>query len=85
MVQAYLGGRRFDVLHPIPVAVTGSTEWHFGISLKDLATAATVSDTERGKPDRWQDGYEDGQRLAFHLELLRTLARCFVPVPPPGG
>ncbi|MFW2850728.1 hypothetical protein ACM61V_02215 [Sphingomonas sp. TX0543] len=50
MVQAYLGGRSFDVLHPIPVAVAGSTEWHLRISLNDASTANTVSDAERGKP-----------------------------------
>ena len=44
--------------------------------------AGLSTDHERGKPQRWQDGYEDGQRLAFHLELMRRLVRCFVPIPP---
>ena len=55
-------------------------------SFGDCASAVTARlhpDTERGEPDRWQDGYEEGQRLAFHLELMRRLVRCYVPVPPP--
>jgi hypothetical protein len=51
----------------------------------DSAVGARLyPDRERGKPQRWQDGYEDGQRLAYHLELMRRLVRCFVPVPPAG-
>ena len=42
-------------------------------------------DHERGEPERWQEGYEDGQRLAYHLELMRRLVDCFVPVPPASG
>jgi hypothetical protein len=33
-----------------------------------------------GKSSDWKRGYEDGQRLAFNLELLRRLKECFVPV-----
>lgn len=34
-----------------------------------------------GKGDGdWKRGYEDGQRLAWNLELLRRLKECFVPV-----
>jgi hypothetical protein len=33
-----------------------------------------------GKSADWKRGYEDGQRLAFNLELLRRLKGCFVPV-----
>ena len=42
---------------------------------------------DSGKGDRsgtWRRGWEDGQRLAYNLELLRHLKDCFVPVPPPG-
>jgi hypothetical protein len=38
---------------------------------------------ERGKSAAWNDGYADGQRLAFALELMRLLRGCYVPVPPP--
>jgi hypothetical protein len=34
-----------------------------------------------GKSSDWNRGYEDGQRLAYNLELLRRLKDCFVPVP----
>lgn len=34
-----------------------------------------------GKSSDWNRGYEDGQRLAYNLELLRRLKGCFVPVP----
>ncbi len=30
---------------------------------------------------RWRRGFEDGQRLAFALVLLRRLPGCYVPVP----
>jgi hypothetical protein len=36
---------------------------------------------DRGKSSDWRRGYEDGQRLAWNLELLRKLKACFVPVP----
>lgn len=29
----------------------------------------------------WKRGYEDGQRLAWNLELLRKLKECFLPAP----
>lgn len=35
-----------------------------------------------GKSSDWKRGYEDGQRLAFNLELLRRLKECFVTAPP---
>lgn len=31
---------------------------------------------------RWQRGYRDGQRLAYHATVLREVERCFVPAPP---
>jgi hypothetical protein len=37
---------------------------------------------DRGKGSDWRRGYEDGQRLAWNLALLRKLRGCFVPVPP---
>lgn len=47
-----------------------------------LIESGFYPDTERGKPERWGRGYEDGQDLAYSLELLRRLRDCFVPVPP---
>ncbi len=37
-----------------------------------------------GQSSTWQRGFEDGQRLAWNLELARQLERCIVPVPPAG-
>jgi hypothetical protein len=41
---------------------------------------STFSPESKGSGD-WKRGYEDGQRLAWNLELLRKLRACFVPVP----
>lgn len=35
-----------------------------------------------GKKSAWKRGFEDGNRLVFHLILLRELRHCYVPVPP---
>jgi hypothetical protein len=48
-------------------------------------TASGFADSPPSGHDReWQQGFEDGQRLVYSLELLRRLPRCFVPVPQPG-
>jgi len=41
---------------------------------------STFSPESKGSGD-WKRGYEDGQRLAWNLALLRKLRECFVPVP----
>ena len=41
---------------------------------------STFSPEGKGDGD-WKRGYEDGQRLAWNLELLHRLKECFVPVP----
>jgi hypothetical protein len=41
-------------------------------------------DSGSGKSADWRRGYEDGQRLAYHLELARKLGNCFVPAPAAG-
>jgi hypothetical protein len=41
-------------------------------------------DSASGKDSDWRRGYEDGQRLGYHLERARRLNDCFVPVPPPA-
>ncbi|MGH2608872.1 MAG: hypothetical protein ACRDHF_07240 [Tepidiformaceae bacterium] len=51
-----------------------------------LLGARLYPETERGRSQAWNDGYRDGQLLAWHLELLRRLRACSVPVPPvPSG
>lgn len=47
-----------------------------------LLTATFSYDSRKGSDD-WQEGYEDGQRASWNLELLNRLGKCFVPVPPP--
>jgi hypothetical protein len=47
--------------------------------------ARLYPETERGRSQLWNDGYQDGQRLAWHLELLRRLRACHVLVPPAPG
>ena len=33
-------------------------------------------------PEGYEEGWDDGQLLAFSLELARRLRECFVPPPP---
>jgi hypothetical protein len=54
----------------------------FGDCASLTSTAFSPDSAGGGKSPDWRRGYEDGQRLAFHLELLRRLKECFVPVPP---
>lgn len=48
--------------------------------------SSTVYGFTHSAPDKrnraWKDGYEEGQRLVYYLELARRLRGCFVPVPP---
>jgi hypothetical protein len=47
----------------------------------DCPSLLRSSFSPEGKGDGdWKRGYEDGQRLAWNLELLRKLKDCFVPV-----
>lgn len=46
-----------------------------------LLRATFSPDSGGGKSSDWRRGYEDGQRLAWNLELMRRLKECFVPVP----
>jgi hypothetical protein len=49
-----------------------------------LVDARIYPREERGRGSVWNDGYADGQRLAFALELIRLLRGCYVPVPQPA-
>lgn len=40
---------------------------------------------DRGRSSDWKRGHEDGQRLAWNLELLRKLKECFVPAYTPAS
>ncbi len=51
-------------------------------SLLGSTAGGFAGSTPSGHPREWQQGFEDGQRLVYSLELLRRLPRCFVAVPP---
>lgn len=55
----------------------------------DWLLASTVyaftSSPPGGRDRAWRDGFDDGQRLVYYLELARRLRGCFVPLPPPGA
>jgi len=36
----------------------------------------------KDRPNRWRDGYADGQELIFNVLIANRLQGCFVPVPP---
>jgi len=51
---------------------------------EDLIDASFYSWDEDPPSDMsatWKRGFDDGQRLVFHLILLRELRHCYVPVP----
>lgn len=48
-----------------------------------LVDARIHPETERGESAAWNDGYADGQRLAFELGVARALRRCYVAPPLP--
>lgn len=51
---------------------------------EDLIDASFYSWDENppsGMNATWERGFDDGQRLVFHLILLRELRHCYVPVP----
>lgn len=47
----------------------------------------TFFSSRSAPPDRmskaWKEGFEEGQKLAFHLVAAHALRECFVPVPRP--
>lgn len=57
---------------------------HLGDDCDRLLSKSTYSFVAKPPKDEnrdWREGFEDGQRLVFHLEIARRLRRCFVPVP----
>lgn len=51
-------------------------------SCDNLLSAYFSPDSPGGsRGSNWKRGYEDGQRLAYNLELIHRLRECFVPVP----
>jgi hypothetical protein len=60
-------------------AYFGDCDW-----LLDSSEYAFTSTSNRGRDHDWSDGYLDGQRLVYWLELARRLRACLVPMPPPA-
>jgi hypothetical protein len=53
----------------------------FGSCEDLLSTNFSPDSPGGGRGSNWKQGYEDGQRLAYNLELIRQLRECFVEVP----
>lgn len=68
----------------------------FGAGVEDASHDYLTSDCERllgisessfvdsppsGESSKWKQGYRDGQRLVFYVELGRQLPDCFLPPP----
>jgi len=70
-----------EYLDGLAAGVAKVRDVYFG-DCPSVVGARLYPETERGRSRLWNDGYEDGQRLGWHLELLRRLRACYVPVPP---
>jgi len=80
-----------DYLDGLAVGIEAARSWYapgcdelVDLSFSSLEDGAPSD--HRGSSDadrRWRQGFSDGQRLVYGLELLRRLPGCFVPIPPP--
>jgi len=52
-------------------------------SLLDLSFTSYRKNADSGKSRGWKDGWNDGQKLVFHVLLADRLRSCLVPVPAP--
>lgn len=69
-----------DYLQGFADGVQKGRDRYLGSDCASVLNAFFNADSRSGSAD-WKRGYEDGQRLAWHLQLLRRLKECFVPVP----
>lgn len=69
-----------DYLEGFAAGVDKVRDRSFGDCASLTGTSFSPDSAGGGKSSDWKRGYEDGQRLAFNLELLRRLKGCFVPV-----
>jgi hypothetical protein len=69
-----------DYLEGFAAGVEKQRDRSFGDCPSLTAASFNPDSAGGGKSPDWKRGYEDGQRLAFNLELLRRLKGCFVPV-----
>jgi hypothetical protein len=52
-------------------------------SLLDLSFTGYRKNADSEKSRGWKDGWNDGQKLVFHVLLADRLRSCLVPVPAP--
>ena len=52
-------------------------------SLLNLSFTSYRKNADSGKSRGWKDGWNDGQKLVFHVLLADRLRSCLVPVPAP--
>ncbi|HBL32101.1 MAG TPA: hypothetical protein DD490_35200 [Acidobacteria bacterium] len=71
-----------DYLDGFAAGLDKARDLYYGDCPSLLTKTFSPSSGGGGKSSDWRRGYEDGQRLGFHVELLRYLRGCFVPVPP---
>ncbi|HYN19705.1 MAG TPA: hypothetical protein VE078_02015, partial [Thermoanaerobaculia bacterium] len=69
-----------EYLEGFAAGVEKARNRHLG-DCPSLLSGSFSPDSDHGKGSDWRRGYEDGQRLAWNLELLRKLKSCYVPVP----
>jgi hypothetical protein len=50
--------------------------------LLDISEGSFVDSPPSGESGKWKQGYRDGQRLVFYVELGRQLPGCFLMPPP---
>jgi hypothetical protein len=66
-----------DYLQGFAAGMQRGRDRYFG-DCDSLASASYYPDSGKGSSE-YKRGYEDGQRLAWNLDLLRHLRECFVP------
>ena len=70
-----------DYLDGFAAGVERARDRSFPSDCGSLVSNSFQPDSGSGRSSSGRNGYEDGQRLAYNLELLRLLHDCFVPVP----
>jgi hypothetical protein len=70
-----------DYLDGFAAGVERTRDRSFSSDCGSLVNDYFSPDSGSGRSSSGRNGYEDGQRLAYNLELLRHLQDCFVPVP----
>ncbi len=72
-----------DYLQGFAAGVERARNRSFPNDCGTLVNNSFQPDSGSGRSSTGRNGYEDGQRLTYNLELLRRLQDCFVAAPPP--